>query len=131
MSKIDVAFIIDDDQIFVYGLKKMITVQNLCKTLMVFNNGEEAMNYIRPMLVHNDHLPDLILLDINMPIMDGWDFLDEFVKINPLIKKEITIYMISSSINPSDIERAKGYSEISKYLVKPITLDEISKLFHN
>lgn len=129
MKKIDLAFIIDDDQIYVYGMKKIISMHNLCTNLLVFNNGEEAIKYIRPIISHNDQLPDVILLDINMPLMDGWGFLDEFIKIKPLINKKITIYMVTSSITPEDINRAKTYEELSNYFVKPISLEELSKMF--
>lgn len=130
MKKIDLAFIIDDDQIYVYGMKKIISMHNLCNNLLVFNNGEEAIKYITPIISHNDQLPDMILLDINMPLMDGWGFLDEFIKIKPLINKKITIYMVTSSITPEDIERAKSYDEISNYFVKPISIEELSKMFN-
>lgn len=127
-KKIDLAFIIDDDKIYVYGLKKMLSIHDFCKNVLIFNNGEEAIKYMKPLIVSNEGLPDIILLDINMPVMDGWEFLDEFIKIKPKIKKKITIYMVSSSINPIDIERAKSYSEVSNYFVKPIKMEDLAEI---
>ncbi len=129
MKKIDIAFIVDDDKIYVFGLKKLLTINNLCKNILVFENGEKALNYITPIILSSEQLPDIILLDLNMPVMDGWEFLDEFTKINPKINKKIEIYMVSSSINPADIEKAKQYEELTDYLIKPISIDELSKVF--
>lgn len=125
----DVAFIVDDDQIYVFGLKKLIAINNLCKNILVFENGEKAINHITPIIKNNDQLPDVILLDLNMPVMDGWEFLDEFVKIKPQLSKKIQIYMVSSSINPADIEKAKQYEELSDYLIKPISVEELQRVF--
>lgn len=67
-----------------------------------------------------------MLLDLNMTIMDGWQFLDEFTKINT--DKKIIIYIITSSIDPTDVERSKEYNNVNNYLVKPITLEILKEL---
>lgn len=130
MKKIDIAFIVDDDQIYVFGLKKLLAINNLCKNILVFENGEKALNYITPIISNGNELPDIILLDLNMPVMDGWEFLDEFTKIKPKLNKKIEIYMVSSSINPADMEKAKQYEELTDYLIKPISIDELNKVFN-
>ena len=127
MKKVDIACIIDDDPIFVFGTKRMMTLANFCNNFMVFQNGEEAINYLKPIIqTKNFALPDIILLDINMPIMDGWQFLDEFTSIPN--EKKITIYIVSSSIDPQDVARAKEYDTISNYLVKPITSEKLQSI---
>ena len=127
MKKVDIACIIDDDPIFVFGTKRMMALANFCNNFMVFQNGEEAINYLKPIIqTKNFALPDIILLDINMPIMDGWQFLDEFTSIPN--DKKITIYIVSSSIDPQDIARAKEYDTISNYLVKPITSEKLQSI---
>jgi CheY-like chemotaxis protein len=127
MKKIDIACIIDDDPIFVFGTKKIMKLANFCNSFMVFHNGEEAIQKLRPILESNgDSLPDVILLDLNMPVMDGWEFLDEFIKIPS--PKEITIYIVTSSIDPHDIERAKDYDKISNYLIKPISSEKLHQI---
>lgn len=128
MSKqIDIACIIDDDQIYVFGLQKLMKISDFCKNLLVFKNGEEAIKYMRPM-VESTEFPDVILLDINMPVMDGWEFLEEFIKIKPQIHKEVIIYMVSSSVHDADVQKAKQYSEITDYIIKPVTLDTLNKI---
>ncbi|WP_339810425.1 response regulator [uncultured Imperialibacter sp.] len=128
MSMVDLACIIDDDQIYVFGLRKLIDFHKYSKNLLVFKNGAEAIKYMKPLITSSDELPDVILLDINMPVMDGWQFLDEFVKIKPLIKKKITIYMVSSSIDEADLERAKTYEEVSDFIVKPVKEPDLAKI---
>ncbi|MEQ8687495.1 MAG: response regulator [Imperialibacter sp.] len=128
MSMVDLACIIDDDQIYVFGLRKLIDFHKYSKNLLVFKNGAEAIKYMKPLITSSDELPDVILLDINMPVMDGWQFLDEFVKIKPLIKKKITIYMVSSSIDEADLERAKTYEEVSDFIVKPVKAEDLEKM---
>lgn len=127
MKKIDIACIIDDDQVYVYGVKKLIQISNFCENLLVFKNGEEAIKYMQPLVAAAD-FPDVILLDINMPVMDGWEFLDEFTKIKPTIGKEVTIYMVSSSIQDNDMKRAKDYKDVAGYIVKPVSYDDLIKM---
>lgn len=127
MNKVDIACIIDDDPIFVFGTKKIMKLANFCNSFLVFHNGEEALNHLKPIIEsNNDSLPDVILLDLNMPVMDGWEFLDEFIKIP--CEKEITIYIVTSSIDPMDIDRAKDYDNISNYLIKPISSQKLQEL---
>ncbi|MBC5864048.1 response regulator [Flavobacterium turcicum] len=126
MPKIDIACIIDDDPIFVFGTKRIMEIADFCESFMIFRNGKEAFDHLEAIILADKKLPDLILLDLNMPIWDGWKFLDEFTKIpsaNP-----ITIYIMTSSIDPADVEKAKSYDAVSNYLVKPITMEELQKL---
>ncbi len=126
MKKIDIACIIDDDPIFVFGAKKIMQYADFCSAFMIFHNGEEALINLKSIINAGEKLPDLILLDLNMPIMDGWQFLDEFTKIKT--EKSITIYIITSSVDPADVEKSKEYDNVNNYLVKPITLETLQKL---
>jgi CheY-like chemotaxis protein len=129
MKKIDIACIIDDDPIFVYGAEALMQLTNFCNSLMVFHNGDEALRNLKILISANDKLPDVILLDLNMPVMDGWEFLDEFTKIP--VNKEIIIYIVSSSIDPTDLDKAKTYSEVSNYIVKPVTTDTLEEILNS
>ncbi|MFT6828560.1 MAG: CheY-like chemotaxis protein, partial [Roseivirga sp.] len=73
-----------------------------------------------------ENLPEIILLDLNMPVMDGWQFLDQFVQIPT--KKKTTIYIVTSSIDPEDLNRAKSYEAVTNYLVKPINIDTLTEI---
>ncbi|QIE59472.1 response regulator [Rasiella rasia] len=126
MKKIDLACIVDDDPIFVYGAKRMLELANFCNGFLIFHNGHDALFKLKALIESKEELPDLILLDLNMPIMDGWQFLDNFTKIK--VEKEIIIYIVSSSIDPIDIEKSKTYASVSNFVVKPITFDKIIEL---
>ncbi|SDB19314.1 Response regulator receiver domain-containing protein [Flavobacteriaceae bacterium MAR_2010_188] len=126
MTKIDSVCIIDDDPIFVYGARKLMEISNFCDNVLIFRNGLDALEHFKPIIERKEKLPQVILLDINMPIMDGWQFLDEFVKIYTDIPS--TINIVSSYIDPRDKAKAKRYSEVSSYIVKPISMKAISAI---
>jgi CheY-like chemotaxis protein len=126
---VNIACIVDDDVVYIYGIKKMLRKNPLCKELKVFHNGYEALEYFKDLTNEPKDIPDIIILDINMPVMDGWEFLEEFVPLQPKLSKEVIIYMVSSSIDNNDVEKAKSISAISDYIVKPITEDKLAKLF--
>lgn len=127
MKKIDLACVIDDDPIYIFGIRKILEIANICESILIFHNGKEAYDKLSAIIKNGENIPDLILLDLNMPIWDGWRFLDEFIKIP--IEKVITIFVVSSSIDPEDIEKAKTYEAVSNYVVKPITVDKLKQLF--
>lgn len=123
MKKIDIACIIDDDPIFVFGAKRMMQLAGFCSSFMVFNDGKKALDGLSAIVASGKSLPELILLDLNMPVMDGWQFLDEFTKIK--INKKITLYIVSSSIDIEDFKKAETYEVVSNYIVKPITMETL------
>lgn len=129
MRKLKNLVLIDDDEIFTYLTKKTIDQSELVETLKIFNNGKYGIDFIKRCVVDKTDLPDVILLDLSMPIMDGWNFLEEFAKVKTV--KKIKIYICSSSISPQDVDRAKTYG--IDYIVKPITKDKfreiVNKLF--
>jgi CheY-like chemotaxis protein len=123
--------LIDDDNIHQFIIKKIVKKLRPNQQLLVFSNGEEGINFMKSTIGKIEKLPDLILLDINMPIMDGWEFLREFVIITPEIKKDIIIYILSSSDNPTDTEKAKEFELISGYIIKPINENQLEALLEN
>ncbi len=120
--------LIDDDDIFVFLTKKAIENTNLVEFIKVFGNGLDGINFIKENCDDVDSLPEVILLDLSMPIMDGWQFLDQFTKLIPKIEKKITIYICSSSISPSDILLAKKNNAVSDYIIKPVTKEKLTEL---
>ncbi len=128
MGKPFLICIIDDDDIYKYTISRNLKPLKLTRKMLVFSDGEEAINFMMDNLGNSKDLPDIIFLDINMPIMDGFQFMEEYTKLKPRVGKKIIIYMISSSVNPADIERAKKISEISDYLIKPIAAGKLANL---
>jgi len=120
MNNISILGIIDDNEIYCYLLKRVILQADFVQTAMFFENGQVALDYITEFKDQSEKLPDLILLDINMPILDGWQFMDEFVKISPVIDKKIPVFITSSSIDDDDHTRAASIPEVSDFYTKPI-----------
>lgn len=131
-QKVELACIIDDDKIYVNLVKKIIEIKKLSENLLIYKNGKEALDYFKNIMENvtdEDKLPDIIFLDLNMPVMDGWEFLNEFIKIKNNLNKKITLYVVSSSIDPRDLERAKSFNLVTDYLIKPIELKKFEKIF--
>lgn len=122
------AYIIDDDEVYIMGIKRLVRRTDIINDIQFFENGKLALETLIDKKDDAQALPTVILLDINMPIMDGWEFLEKYKTIRDKMAKPIIIYMVSSSINPRDIERAKEYSDVMEYLEKPVTLEEIQKM---
>ena len=127
-AKIDLACVIDDDPIFTYTTKKMMDSIQFSKEYLFFKNGDEAIKYFKVAFKNKEKIPEVIFLDLNMPLMDGWEFLDEFTSF-PL-KHEVVIYIVSSSINPFDIEKAKTHEKVSNYIIKPINISDLKKILN-
>ncbi|MDX1363561.1 response regulator [Arenibacter latericius] len=126
MKTIKQVCIIDDDPIFVFGTKRMLTKNNFCSNIEVYTNGEDALESIS--LREESNFPDIIFLDLNMPVMDGWEFLDEFSKLSK--KSKVLLFVLSSSIDSQEVQRAKTYDVVYDFIEKPLTKDKIGVLIN-
>lgn len=128
MKKLESACIIDDDHILVYGLKIMMKEIQFCDDIIVFTNGLEAIEGLLEIIGRGETLPPVIFLDLNMPIMDGWEFLEDFLKIPNNNRDYVTIYIISSSVDPRDRQRSLQYSIVNNYILKPVTPKDLENV---
>lgn len=128
-KKINLACVVDDDSTYTYSVSRVLKSSPVFDKYVVFNNGFEAMEYFKASLKDDEKIPDILFLDINMPVMDGWHFLQEFAEIKPHLAKAVTIYMVSSSILNQDIEKAKSISDVTGYIVKPINVQQFERIF--
>ncbi len=122
-------WVIDDDPIYQIIINKIIQRSEIFSTISSFKNGKEAIDALHD-TVHNtadniEILPDLILLDINMPVMDGWEFMEKMGLLKSKFSKNITVYIVSSSIATADKNKSKTYSDILGYLSKPVTINDL------
>lgn len=121
--------IIDDDDIFQFTTKVKFEKLELASEVLIFNDGEEAIEYLKD--TSAEDLPHILLLDINMPIVDGWDFLELYDQLDAAKRESMEIHMLSSSINPDDVKRAEYNQYVSDYITKPIRDEDLTKIFHD
>jgi CheY-like chemotaxis protein len=125
MRTINNIFLVDDDEIFSFLTTQTIFDTNMVEEVTTFKNGMEILEYLQ----NNGHqpsaLPEIILLDLNMPIMDGWQFLEHYATLPLSIQNEIKIYVLSSSNFSEDIARAKNTSQVEDYIIKPISKEKL------
>jgi CheY-like chemotaxis protein len=117
--------LIDDDKVYQFTSKMLLEATQLTSRITTFFNGQEAIDFFMdPENQQIDILPDVIFLDINMPVMNGWNFLESFEKIFYTLPKKIIIYVVSSSVDESDMERSKSFVSVTDYVIKPINKEK-------
>jgi len=130
MSKIKSVCIIDDDKVYTFGVKKIIKNYLPENKIIAFENGKKAIEGIQKMVSSGEELPDLILLDIDMPEMNGWEFLNEFESIRSEISKKIEIFVISSRIdaNKQELYKVEWDEKVSDFIKKPVQASVLKEL---
>lgn len=128
MKKIETFCIVDDDDIYQFTTSLLLKKTDLVNKIIVFSNGLKAINFLKDEMGNKENIPDVLFLDINMPVMDGWEFLEEYLLIKPMMPKTVVIYMVSSSVDEKDVLKAKSISALSGYLVKPISSQNIMEV---
>jgi CheY-like chemotaxis protein len=132
-QKYKTVMLIDDNEIDNLINQKIIEASNICEHIFTHTGGKSAIEFLKNMekiATENDlkGLPEIIFLDIDMPLMDGFQFLDEFDNLSELTKTHCKIVMLTSSINPQDMSKSKKYTSVRKYINKPLTQDNLRKL---
>ena len=125
---------IDDDPITLMLCKKVIEKSEFSKEIDTVNNGEDALIYFDNLKINllnkkSFVLPEFVFLDLNMPVMGGWEFLDLFLKDKYYsFFPDLKVIVLSSTIDPKDIEKSKTYPMVINFLSKPITKDMLNSL---
>lgn len=121
--------IIDDDPIYQFLMNKIVLLTKIDIDIVSFSNGREAIENFQASVQENKKLPNIILLDIEMPYMDGWDFMNhiEFL-MNEHSLSDIKIYIVSSSISHEDVEKAELNKNVLGYYSKPIKSTDIAEI---
>lgn len=133
MLKLDTILLIDDDFATNYLHKKIISKLDINYPIEVANNGKEGLDKLLALnkTINNKNAVVLIFLDLNMPVMDGWSFLETLEEIRPTLNFKTNLFIVSSSINPDDESRARSNRQVLDYYPKHLTLAIVSKITLN
>jgi CheY-like chemotaxis protein len=129
--KFKTIMLVDDNEIDNLINQKMIEAADMADNILMHTGAKGALEFLRNMEkipAMHDAVPELIFLDIDMPLMDGFQFLDEFEKLPETMRERITIIMLTSSLNPQDLTKAKKSPYVKKYINKPLSQDSLEKL---
>lgn len=120
--------IIDDNELDIYITNKLVTNNYLAEQVLEYTSAEEALEYLIGNRDQPENLPNLIFLDIYMPRMDGFEFIDKINELDDVIKSHCTICVVSSTVSHYDIHKVKIEKGIPLFTSKPITKDFIASL---
>lgn len=127
-KKLECILLIDDDEVTNFLNKRVIEYSQVTEHIEVKLNGQEALDFLTSKETANHAQPSLILLDINMPVMDGWEFMEAYNQETPDQKKKTNIVMLSTSNNPDDIQRAANLPHVIAFKTKPLTSEMLEEI---
>ncbi len=120
--------VIDEDVTSNLIFSKLANSVKFAKEITTYISALDALEYFKDAVKTQEDLPAAIFLDIKMPIMNGWEFLQEFNKLFPALAKQIPVYILSSSDNENDFQKARSFGNIKKYIVKPLSIKMLKEL---
>lgn len=127
-KELKVLLVDDDKATNIYNEYKLKQL-GLCKSIDVATNGQEAIDFLKSTDEHGNHpQPDLIFLDINMPIMNGWEFLESYERLDEKEKGNVILIMLTTSVNEDDYKKAKQNPNINGFKSKPLTAEMMQEI---
>ncbi|MEO1438224.1 MAG: response regulator [Bacteroidota bacterium] len=130
MRQLEKILLIDDSEADNYLHKLTIESAGIAQSVVIVYDGREALDYLNSKPDGDYPCPELVFLDINMPGMDGWEFLEEYEKMDPEKKAGILICMLTTSVANKDLQKVKNFVEVSAYITKPLTEEKLMEMYH-
>jgi CheY-like chemotaxis protein len=127
MAKFTDVLLVEDDPITVMVCERIIKMTSFADQVTSCQNGKLAFDYLLS-LRKEGKLPKIIFLDINMPVMNGWDFLSELEKVKSEFKEMPCIYLLSSTVDPEDYSKAKNFLLVKDFISKPLSKEALEKI---
>lgn len=125
-------YIIDDDEVSVFLAQTMLEAEGFAREYETFQNPCDAIHQLLPILQQEqtESIPNVIFLDLNMPQMDGWHFMDRLSPHAELLKQNSRLYILTSSLDSMDVRKAKTYDFLAGFLQKPLEESDIQHILH-
>jgi CheY-like chemotaxis protein len=120
--------LIEDNEIDAFITERVLSRKKIAASIVVKSNGHEGIDYLDELEKRHLPFPEIIFLDLNMPHMDGFAFLELFRTYTRDLIDKTCIVILSSSSDPKDMHRAKRYRNVKEYLVKPLTNDRVERI---
>jgi CheY-like chemotaxis protein len=127
-ERIKLVMLVDDNDTDNFISRKIIEIAGFCDRVEMMSSGKKALEYLEREKNHPDQLPDLIFLDINMPVVDGFVFLYEFDKFPSSVKEKCKVAVLSSSNNKSDVKRIMENPYVIRFITKPLSTEALATL---
>ena len=127
MKQLDCILLVDDDEITNFVHESLIGDLGIAKQVLIARNGQEAIQAIREQAERGRHCPNLVFLDINMPVMNGFEFLEAYQQLDESLRQSLIIVMLTTSLNPKDMERTKD-TGVADFLNKPLNEDKLKQV---
>ena len=128
MSRYKNVLLVEDDPITILVCDRIITMSAFADKVISCENGKYAIDYLNELLVKGENIPEIIFLDINMPVMNGWDFLEELEHIKSSFSSLPRIYILSSTVDPEDYKRAKSFNAVVDFISKPLSKEFLEQI---
>lgn len=129
-QRLKTILLIDDDAPTNFIHELYIKETGLTERVITMQDAAEALEYLKELAEKDQSVPELILLDINMPGMDGWEFLEEYDKLDKDIRAKMLVLMVTTSLNPADEARARKNGNVNDYLTKPLDQMDLKNIVH-
>ena len=127
-TKINCVLLVDDDEATNFIHKHVIQAADFADQVKIAENGLQALDYLNSIHDSDYVKPDLIFLDINMPVMNGWEFLEQYKQLDEELKGQMMVVMLTTSLNPDDKANSKAIGGIDHFMSKPLTVEMLHDL---
>ncbi len=126
MTPFQTVVLIDDDSISNFITEKLILREAFAQEVRSFVSAEKALAYFKSLIAENSTFPEIIFLDLNMPGMDGWEFIKAYKNLPGTFVAQCRLFMLSSAVDAKDIIQAKSLEEVEEFISKPLTAEDIA-----
>lgn len=129
MKRVNEVCLIEDDVVQLFLSRKFLELTGVVKSISEFKNGKTAFEAMQMRSENGEPLPDFIFLDLNMPVWDGWQFYEEFLKLPN--SDGVIVYILTSSLSDYDFEKAESFGLAERYLSKPVGLERFKEILYS